>query len=132
LPEKAAGSLRVSTRVLQKPKTLIFSFQFGLGYDRNEQAFTRTVHATGPDGSETNSVAGRDPVMACPDREQLELLLTKRLADTARDELETHVEDCSDCQQVLEQAVWTGIATARGMDSAPPATSLLLAVTESS
>ncbi len=38
--------------------------------------------------------------MACPDREQLELLLAKRLADTARDELEMHVEDCDSCQQV--------------------------------
>ena len=40
--------------------------------------------------------------MACPDREQLELLLAKRLAETARDELEMHVEDCCACQQVLE------------------------------
>ena len=40
--------------------------------------------------------------MACPDRDQLELLLAKRLADTARDELEMHVEDCEACQQVLE------------------------------
>ena len=41
-------------------------------------------------------------MMACPDREQLELLLAKGLADTARDELEMHVEDCDACQQVLE------------------------------
>ncbi len=40
--------------------------------------------------------------MACPEREQLELLLAKRLAETARDELEMHVEDCDACQQVLE------------------------------
>ena len=40
--------------------------------------------------------------MACPDREQLELLLAKRLAETVRDELEMHVEDCCACQQVLE------------------------------
>ena len=40
--------------------------------------------------------------MACPERDQLELLLAKRLAETAREELETHVEDCDACQQVLE------------------------------
>ena len=38
----------------------------------------------------------------CPDREQLDLLLTKRLADTVREELELHVEDCAACQQTLE------------------------------
>jgi hypothetical protein len=31
-------------------------------------------------------------MMACPDRDQLELLLAKRLAEGARDELEMHVE----------------------------------------
>ncbi len=41
-------------------------------------------------------------MMACPDREQLELLLAKRLADTAREELEMHVEDCEACQRTLE------------------------------
>ena len=38
----------------------------------------------------------------CPDREQLELLLANRLADTVRDELELHVEDCDACHQTLE------------------------------
>ena len=42
-------------------------------------------------------------MLACPDREQLELLLAKRLAETARDELEMHVEDCDACQQTLDE-----------------------------
>ncbi len=39
----------------------------------------------------------------CPDREQLELLLDNRLVDTARAEVERHVEGCADCQQTLEE-----------------------------
>jgi len=42
-------------------------------------------------------------MMACPDREQLKFLLANRLADTARDELEMHVEDCDACQETLDQ-----------------------------
>jgi eukaryotic-like serine/threonine-protein kinase len=38
----------------------------------------------------------------CPDRGQLELLLNNGLVETARDELELHVEDCALCQQALE------------------------------
>jgi tRNA A-37 threonylcarbamoyl transferase component Bud32 len=42
-------------------------------------------------------------MMACPGREQLELLLAKRLDETARDELMKHVEDCHACQQTLDE-----------------------------
>jgi hypothetical protein len=42
-------------------------------------------------------------MIACPDRSQFELLLAKQLDDTARDDVEIHVENCDDCQQVLEQ-----------------------------
>jgi eukaryotic-like serine/threonine-protein kinase len=38
----------------------------------------------------------------CPRREQLELLLAKRLDDAIRDLLEAHVEDCESCQRLLE------------------------------
>ena len=38
----------------------------------------------------------------CPDRHLLERLLNNRLADTERDELELHVQDCDTCQQTLE------------------------------
>jgi hypothetical protein len=37
-------------------------------------------------------------MMACPERDQLDLLLAKRLADTAREELKMHVEGCAACQ----------------------------------
>jgi tRNA A-37 threonylcarbamoyl transferase component Bud32 len=42
-------------------------------------------------------------MMACPDRAQLELLLANRLVESARDELEMHVEACGPCQQTLEE-----------------------------
>jgi WD40 repeat protein/serine/threonine protein kinase/tetratricopeptide (TPR) repeat protein len=40
---------------------------------------------------------------ACPDREELERLVTNRLAESVRDELEMHVEHCAACQQVLDR-----------------------------
>ena len=42
------------------------------------------------------------PMNHCPDRDQLELLLAKRLADTARDDIEMHVENCAACQRTLD------------------------------
>jgi tetratricopeptide (TPR) repeat protein len=38
----------------------------------------------------------------CPDRDLLERLLTDRLVDTERDELDRHVRGCALCQQTLE------------------------------
>ena len=38
----------------------------------------------------------------CPNRKQLELLLTNGFTETVREELELHVEDCAACQQKLE------------------------------
>jgi tetratricopeptide (TPR) repeat protein/tRNA A-37 threonylcarbamoyl transferase component Bud32 len=38
----------------------------------------------------------------CPNRDQLELLLAKRLDHTIRDHVELHVESCEACQQMLE------------------------------
>ena len=42
-------------------RRLISFFQFCLGYDRTEQACTRTVHTTAPDGLETNPVPEDHP-----------------------------------------------------------------------
>ena len=39
----------------------------------------------------------------CPDREQLDRLLTNRLDESVREELERHVEDCALCQQTLDE-----------------------------
>ena len=52
----------------------------------------------------------------CPDRDQLELLLNNGLVDTARDELELHVEDCALCQQALETLT---DATVCGLEPGP-------------
>ncbi len=38
----------------------------------------------------------------CPNRKQLELLLTNGFTETVREEMELHVEDCAACQQTLE------------------------------
>jgi WD40 repeat protein/tRNA A-37 threonylcarbamoyl transferase component Bud32 len=52
----------------------------------------------------------------CPDRDQLELLLGNGLVETARDELELHVEDCALCQQALETLT---DATVCGLEPGP-------------
>src|SRR5207253_4252403 len=38
----------------------------------------------------------------CPSQEQLEELLAERLTDSMRESLETHIESCPACQQLLE------------------------------